>query len=162
MEIYKMYSIKVQQNLTRSFVAKSLAVRKVTTNKGKNTPGIDGVTYNTKSEKLAAVHSVKNVKNYKAQPVRRVYILKPDERKRLLGIPTLKARVVQTLFYYAFDPIAEETTDSRSYGFRIHRGVNDYATYLNLVLSFYRATRSYILDAGIEGFFDSVRHKNGF
>jgi len=78
---------------------------------------------------------------------------------RSLGIPTIKDRVIQTLFHFALDPIAEENADTRSYGFRKYRGVQDCVTYLNLVLSSYTVTRRYILDAGIEGFFPFVSHQ---
>lgn len=63
------------------------------------------------------------------------------------------------MYLFAIDPIAEELADSRSYGFRMHRGVHDCATYLNLVLSSYTGTRRYVLDADIEQFFPSVSHK---
>lgn len=147
-----------QHELTRSFAARALAVRKVTSNKGKNTPGLDGFLLKDNKEKFKAIHSVKDLSSYEAQPVRRVYIPKANGKLRPLGIPTIRDRIVQTLFYFALDPIAEETACKRSYGYRLHRGVHDNAAYLNLVLSSYTATRRYILKADIEGFFPSVNH----
>jgi RNA-directed DNA polymerase len=151
--------LMAQHKLVRSFAARCLAVRKATSNRGKKTPGIDGKTYDTKLEKFEAVQAVKSLKDYKCEPARRVYITRSDGRKRPLGIPTIKDRVVQTLYLFAVDPIAEELADSRSYGFRMYRGVHDCATYLNLVLSSYTSTRRYVLDADIEQFFPSVSHK---
>ena len=151
--------LTTQHALIRSFAARCLAVRKVTSNQGGNTPGIDGKTYNTDREKFLAVQAVKDLKNYKADPVRRVYIPRPDGKKRPLGIPTIKDRVVQTLYLFALDPIAEEQADTRSYGFRMYHGVQDCITYLNLVCSSYTATRRYVLDADIEQFFPSVSHQ---
>lgn len=148
-----------QHTLVRSFAARCLAVRKVSTNQGKDTVGIDGKTYKTNKEKFEAVQALKDLKMYKADPVRRVYIPKQGGEKRPLGIPTIKDRALQTLYLFALDPIAEEQADLRSYGFRMYRGVHDCVTYLNLVCSSYTATRRYILDADIEQFFPSLSHQ---
>jgi RNA-directed DNA polymerase len=145
--------LKVQHALTRSFAARALAVRKVTTNKGKNTYGIDKVVLKTNEEKFKAISSAKDLSSYKAQPVRRVYIPKANGKLRPLGIPTVRDRIVQTLYYFAIDPLAEETACKRSYGFRLHRGLHDNAIYLKLVLGSYTSTRRYVLKADIEGFF---------
>lgn len=150
--------LKAQHALVRSFAARALAVRKVTTNKGKNTLGVDKVLLRTNEEKLKAILDVKDLSSYEAQPVRRVYIPKANGKLRPLGIPTVKDRIVQTLFYFAIDPIAEETACKRSYGYRLHRGVHDNAVYLKLVLGSYTSTRRYVLKADIEGFFPSVNH----
>lgn len=151
--------LTTQHTLIRSFAARCLAVRKVTSNQGGNTPGIDGKAYKTDKEKFLAVQAVKDLKDYKADPVRRVYIPRPDGKKRPLGIPIIKDRVVQTLYLFALNPIAEEQADIRSYGFRTYHGVHDCVTYLNLVCSSYTATRRYVLDADIEQFFPSVSHQ---
>lgn len=149
----------LQHALVRSFAARCLAVRKVTSNRGASTPGIDGKTYNTDVEKFEAVKAAYNLSKYKADPVRRVYIPRPDGKKRPLGIPTMKDKVVQTLYLFALDPIAEEQADTRSYGFRKFHGVHDCVTYLKLVCGSYTATRRHILDADIEQFFPSVSHQ---
>lgn len=151
--------LKAQHKLTRSFAARALAVRKVTTNKGKNTYGIDEVLLNRNVDKFKAIHSVKDLSLYESDPVRRVYIPKANGKLRPLGIPTVKDRIVQTLFYFALDPIVEETACKRSYGYRLHRSVHDNAIYLKLVLGSYTSTRRYLLKADIEGFFPSVNHK---
>ena len=79
----------------------SLAVRKVTSNRGKITPGVDGVILDSPAKKIEAINLVKNLKGYKASPVRRGYIPKPDGKRRPLGIPTVKDRIVQTLYLFA-------------------------------------------------------------
>lgn len=151
--------LTTQHALVRSFAARCLAIRKVTSNRGGLTPGVDGISYNTDSKKFAAVHTVKDLSNYKADPVRRVYIPRPDGKKRPLGIPSIKDRVVQTLYLFALDPIAEELADTRSYGFRMYHGVHDCVTYLKLVCGSFTATRRHVLDADIEQFFPSVSHQ---
>jgi RNA-directed DNA polymerase len=52
--------------LTRSFAARALAVQKVTTNKGKNTYGIDRVVLKTNEEKFKVIHNIKNISSYQA------------------------------------------------------------------------------------------------
>lgn len=150
---------ELQYKLVRGFAARALAVRKCTSNRGKYTPGIDGVTWESKEQKFKAINELKNLSKYKASPVRRVYIPKANGKLRPLGIPTMKDRAVQTMFLFAIDPIAEETACLRSYGYRLHRGVHDNAAYLNLVLSSINATRRYVLKADIAGFFPTVSHK---
>ena len=76
--------LKAQHALVRSFAARALAVRKVTTNKGKNTLGVDKVLLRTNEEKLKAILDVKDLSSYKAQPVRRVYIPKANGKLRPL------------------------------------------------------------------------------
>ena len=151
--------LTLQHALVKSFAARCLAVRKVTSNKGANIPGIDGKTYNTDIEKFEAVQAAYNLSTYKADPICRVYIPRPDGKKRPLGIPTMKDKVVQTLYLFALNPIAEELADTRSYGFRKFHGVHDCVTYLKLVCGSYTATRRHILDADIEQFFPSVSHQ---
>jgi RNA-directed DNA polymerase len=79
----------LQWLLTHSFSAKILAIKRVTENKGKNTPGIDGDTWKTAKQKGEAVKELKRA-GYVAQPLRRVYIPKKNGKKRPLGIPTMK------------------------------------------------------------------------
>ena len=71
---------QAQHSLTRSFAARCLAVRKVTSNSGKDTPGIDKVVYKTKKEKFDIIKEIKDLSHYKAQPVRRVYISKSNNK----------------------------------------------------------------------------------
>jgi len=155
MKLVKIY----QHELTRSFAARAIAVRKVVSNKGKNTPGIDGVIWDSKELRFQAIGKLKNLSQYKANPVRRVYIPKPGGQLRPLGIPTILDRAVQTLFMFTIDPIAEETACPHSYGYRLHRSVKDCAVYLWMVSASPTANRRYILEADIKGFFPSVSHK---
>src|SRR5262249_21259948 len=65
----------LQRLLTHSFSGKALAVRRVTENQGKNTPGVDRKLWNTPQKKLNAIYSLRE-RDYHPQPLRRVYIPK--------------------------------------------------------------------------------------
>src|SRR4030042_5636803 len=67
----------LQWTLTHSFYARALAVKRVTSNKGKNTPGIDGVLWKTGKAKIEAVLSLRQ-RGYKAKALRRIYIPKKN------------------------------------------------------------------------------------
>lgn len=89
---------RLQYLLAHSFYAKALAVKRVTTNKGKKTAGVDGVLWNTPAQKMKAVLNLTD-KGYKASPLRRVFIEKKDKKKkRPLGIPTMYDRAMQALY----------------------------------------------------------------
>ncbi len=76
----------LQRLLTRSFSAKVLAIRRVTENKGKKTPGVDGEVWNTPEKKSQALNELKH-QGYRPSPLKRVYIPKADGRQRPLSIP---------------------------------------------------------------------------
>lgn len=73
---------RLQYLLTHSFYAKALAVKRVVTNDGRKTPGVDGVLWNTPAKKMKAVLSLTD-KGYRARPLRRVYIEKKDKKKNV-------------------------------------------------------------------------------
>ena len=80
---------RLQYLMTNSFYAKALAVKRVVTNKGKKTPGIDGEIWKSDKEKMDAVMAL-DCRTYHAKPLRRVYIEKFGKKeKRPLGIPTM-------------------------------------------------------------------------
>ncbi len=110
--------------LTRSLGAACWAVRRVTTNKGKRTPGVDGVVWSTPKAKQEATAAIQRGP-YKPLPLRRVYLPKPNGKKRPLGIPCMKDRAKQGVHALALDPIAECLADPNSYGFRRERSTAD-------------------------------------
>src|SRR5690349_6109168 len=83
----------LQRLLTHSFSGKALAVRSVTENQGKYTPGVDGDIWDTPAKKATAIHSLRQY-GYHALPLRRVYIEKQNGKLRPLGIPTLFDRAM--------------------------------------------------------------------
>src|SRR5215469_12439268 len=107
----------LQHLLTHSFSGKALAVKQVTENSGRKTPGVDRVVWNTPAKKAAAVYDLKQT-GYQPLPLRRLYIPKSNGKMRPLGIPSMKDRAMQALYLLALDPIAETTADPNSYGFR--------------------------------------------
>ena len=63
----------LQWLLTHSFSGKALAVRRVTENQGKRTPGVDGITWSTPKSRLEAVSSLKR-RGYQPRPLRRIHV----------------------------------------------------------------------------------------
>jgi len=148
---------KLQWILTHSLCARLLAVKTVTSNKGKNTPGIDLVLWKTAKQKRQAADTLKT-RGYKPLPLRRVYIDKKNGKKRPLGIPTIKDRAMQALFAMALKPISETTADPNSYGFREMRGCQDAMQQIFICLSLKKSAQ-WILDADIKACFDQISHE---
>ncbi len=146
----------LQRLLVRSRAARLWAVRRVTTNKGKRTPGIDGVIWRTAREKLSAVESLKR-RGYRPQPLRRVYIPKRNQKLRPLSIPTMGDRAMQALHLLALNPIAETQADPNSYGFRLRRCVADAwgQCYIALAKSY---APQWVFEGDIESCFDRISH----
>ncbi len=144
----------LQHLLTHSFSGKALAVRRVTENQGKRTPGIDGETWNRPEKKAQGIKSLRQ-HGYRAQPLRRTYIPKSNGKKRPLSIATMKDRAMQTLYKLALDPIAETTGDPNSYGFREKRSTADAIAQGFLCLR-QKSSATAILEADIRGCFDNI------
>ena len=146
----------LQRLLTRSFSGKVLAVRRVTENQGKRTPGVDRVTWSTPATKAQAVQSLR-ARGYRPLPLRRLYIPKSNGKKRPLGIPAMKDRAMQALSLLALDPVAETTGDTNSYGFRTGRSTADAIEQcFNALARQDRAT--WILEGDIKSCFDRISH----
>jgi RNA-directed DNA polymerase len=149
---------KLQYLLEHSIYAKLLAVRKVTSNQGKKTPGVDGQLWKTPSSKLKAALSL-NRRGYKASPLKRIYIEKKGKKKkRPLGIPTMYDRSMQALYLLTLDPIAETTADKVSFGFRKKRCTKDAASHIYLYLKNQNSAQ-WILEGDIKGCFDNISHQ---
>jgi group II intron reverse transcriptase/maturase len=103
------------------------AMAKVLSNRGSRTAGIDRKTrsdYQNEEDRIALVNEIISeleAGTYKPNPVRRTYIPKANGKKRPLGIPTIKDRVVQMMVKMILEPIYEATFLSCSYGFRPNR-----------------------------------------
>ncbi len=146
----------LQHLLTHSFSGKALAVKRVTTNKGKRTPGVDRIIWVTPKAKADAITSMTQ-RGYQPLPLRRIYIAKKNAKQRPLGIPAMGDRALQALYKLALDPIAETLADLNSYGFRTARSSADAATQCFIVLA-KRSSAQWVLEGDIKGCFDNISH----
>lgn len=147
----------LQWMLTHSFYAKALAVKRVTSNKGKNTSGVDKQLWDSPKRKYKAIGELRR-RGYHPQPLRRVHIKKKNGKLRPLGIPTMKDRAMQALYLMALEPITESEADANSYGFRKFRSTADAIDALHRWLS-RDCSPEWILEGDIKGCFDHISHE---
>ena len=133
------------------------AIKAVRRNKG--AAGVDGMQVEEldryfekhRAEIKAAILS----KKYKPDPVRRVYIPKANGKKRPLGIPTVKDRVIQQAIAQVLTPEFEPCFSNSSHGYRPGRSVH---TAMEQVLNYLNQGYEWVVDLDIEKFFDTVNH----
>lgn len=143
--------------LTHSFHAKALAVKRVTTNRGSRTAGVDGRKWSKNEEKVQAILELQQ-EGYRAKPLRRKYIQKQGSNKmRPLGIPTMKDRAMQAMHNMALSPIAETTGDPNSYGFRPFRCCQDAIEQIATIMG-HKIRPQWVLEGDIKGCFDNISH----
>lgn len=147
----------LQWLLTHSFYGRVLAVKRVTHNQGKRTPGVDGVIWGTPAARYKAIATLRR-RGYQPQPLRRVYIPKANGKQRPLGIPTMRDRAMQALYLLALLPVAETTGDPNSYGFRPERSTADAINQCFGVLA-QRHRAEWVLEGDIRGCFDNISHE---
>lgn len=148
----------LQRLLTHSYTGKAFAVKRVTENRGKRTPGVDGETWSTPRQKVTAIHRLRQ-RGYKPKPLRRVYIPKKHARTlRPLSIPTMLDRAMQALYLLALLPVAETTGDESSYGFRPKRSTADAMQKCFFLLS-RRNSAKWVLEGDIRSCFDRISHE---
>jgi RNA-directed DNA polymerase len=146
----------LQRLLLRSRSARYLAVRRVSQdNRGKKTPGVDGVASLTPKQRLQYTRRLRCL-DWAADPVRRTYLTKPDGGQRPLGIPTMLVRAYQALVKLALEPEWEAVFEPNSYGFRPGRSPHDA---IEAVFNFIRLKPKYVLKADIEKCFDKINHQ---
>jgi RNA-directed DNA polymerase len=154
---------KLQNQLVSCFEARALAVRRVVTNSGGKTAGIDNITWDTPADRFKAIKELglitKNPNKYKSSPLKRVLIPKANSTEmRPLGIPTLMDRSVQAVYHMAVDPVVETRSDKNSYGFRTGRSQHDAIAYIRSWLD-KKYSPEYILETDIAKCFDKISHE---
>ena len=135
------------------------AWRLVRANRGN--PGVDGVSFEAIESGEGIETFLRGLaqdlkdKTYRAQPVRRVMILKEDGSLRPLGIPTIRDRVAQMAVKLIIEPIFEADFCDHSYGFRPKRSAHDA---VDDIASALWAGHTQVIDADLSKYFDSIPH----
>ncbi len=134
-----------------------LAWQRVARNKG--AAGVDGRSIERFSHRsegyLAELQRSLADGSYRPNPVKRVEIPKGDGKTRLLGIPTVRDRIVQTALKMVIEPIFEVQFRPGSFGFRPGRGCKDALREVDRLL---RQGYTHVVDADLKRYFDTIPH----
>lgn len=135
------------------------AYRNIKRNTGSKTKGVNGHTikYLEKMSKDKLINIVRQrLKNYKPNPVRRVFIPKVNGKQRPLGIPTIEDRLIQRCILQILEPICEGKFHNSSFGFRPNRNTHHAIARCQHLIN--HSKNHFVVDVDIKGFFDNVNH----
>lgn len=135
------------------------AYRNIKRNTGSKTKGVNGHTikYLEKMSKDKLINIVRQrLKNYKPNPVRRVFIPKINGKQRPLGIPTIEDRLIQRCILQILEPICEGKFHNSSFGFRPNRNTHHAIARCQHLIN--HSKNHFVVDVDIKGFFDNVNH----
>jgi len=140
------------------------AHHKVNSNQGRETAGVDGETMSNFNGdldgNLERLRQLLKAKVFEPQPVRRVYIPKADGKKRPLGIPGIRDRIVQEALRMILEPIWEADFSQYSYGFRPNRSTYDVISYLsNRLIGSSGESYQWVIEGDIASYFDTIPHR---
>ena len=153
-----------------------LAWQRVASNRGKHTPGVDGMTVRRIEQRIGVERFLNKLRehlrsgSYKPLPVRRILIPKRGKpgQSRPLGVPTVADRVVQAAILHLLEPIFEAGFYPCSYGFRPKKGCRDAIEHIRNAIK-PRKQRSpddrpappyqWVIEGDIKGCFDNIDHQ---
>ena len=141
-----------------------VAHQKVNSNQGRETAGIDGQSmrdFNADLEgNLERLRQLLRAKIFEPLPVRRVYIPKSNGKKRPLGIPGIRDRIVQEALRMILEPIWEADFSKYSYGFRPNRSTyNAIAHIANRLTGRSGEMYQWVIEGDIASYFDTIPHR---
>ena len=158
-QLYKQKEMQQVELIDRILSEENIkaAIHAVKSNKG--APGIDKMAVEALDEYFAKhgeeIKEQIRTKQYKPQPVRRVYIPKANGKQRPLGIPTVVDRVIQQATAQILSMGYERYFSDHSHGFRLGRSCQ---TAMEQVLEYLNAGYEWVIDLDIEKYFDTVNH----